>query len=251
MKYRPLPFVILGILHLVEPLLKLAYFKATTHFPIMSIIENITHLNAPRAVFEFWFLFPIGGLALLGVKKWSYPIFVSVQLYSIYRHLNYEPFTWPYATSTPQWPSLVLLACNIAIIIYFLLPEIRKPFFNKEDRWWEHRERYTIRIPCSYTLSSGNTLKDAEILNISHSGAFVTLPESENICQEKLIINITFLNDNICLGAKVISAHEFDSEKGFGIAFEYENIWEKLYMTKIMKMIARAAKKHHKQQLAA
>ncbi len=251
MKHRPLPFVILAILHLIEPLLKIAYFKATTNFPVIDIVENISHLNSSRAVFEFWLLFPIGGLALLGVKKWSYPVFVSVQMYSIYSHLNYEPFTWPYASSTPQWPSLFILGCNIAMIIYFLLPEIRKPFFNKEDRWWEHRERYTIRIPCSYSLSSSNALKDAEILNISHSGAFITLPESEAICGEKMIVNITFINDNICLNAKIISAHEFDDEIGFGIAFEYDNIWEKLYMTKIIKLISRAAKKHHAQQLAA
>ena len=251
MKHRPLPFVILAILHLIEPLLKIAYFKATTHFPVMEIIENISHLNATRAVFEFWFLFPIGGIALLGVKRWSYPVFVSVQMYSIYSHLSYEAFTWPYASSTPQWPSLFILACNVAMIIYFLLPEIRKPFFNKEDRWWEHRERYSIRIPCSYTLSSGNALKDAEVLNISHSGAFITLPEAEEICGEKMIINITFLNDNICLNAKVISYHEFDDELGFGVAFQYDNIWEKLYMTKIIKMISKAAKKHHAQQLAA
>lgn len=251
MKHRPLPFVFLAILHIIEPLLKIAYFKATTHFPLFSIIENISHLNATRAVFEFWLLFPLGGIALLGVKKWSYPVFVGVQLYSIYSHLNYEPFTWPYASSTPQWPSLFILACNIGIIIYFLLPEIRKPFFNRQDRWWEHRERYSLRIPCSYTLSSQNTLQDAEILNISHSGAFITLPEGKEICGEKLVVNITFINDNICLNAKIISAHEFDGEEGFGIAFEYENIWEKLYMTKIMKMISKQAKKHHQQQFAA
>ena len=56
MKNKPLLFIILGIIHLVEPIFKLLYFKATTHFPMHLIIENISQMSGAREVFEFWFL---------------------------------------------------------------------------------------------------------------------------------------------------------------------------------------------------
>ncbi len=238
-------------MHLVEPLIKILYFKADTGFPLLQIVENITHLNSARAIFEFWFLFPIGGLALLGVKKWSYPIFVGVQSYSIYSHINYESFAWPYVSQSPMWPSLAILSCNVAIIIYFLLPEIRKPFFDRDMRWWEHRERYSLRIPCSYSINSNNALKDAEILNISQSGAFLTIEHKLLEKNQTVTLNISFMDEHISLDARVVSLHTFDHQDGIGVNFEYENIWEKLQMKKVIKKISKASKKHYNRALAA
>jgi hypothetical protein len=251
MKNKPLIFIILGIIHLIEPLFKLIYFKATTRFPMTTILENVTQMSGAREVFEFWFLFPIGGLALLGIKKWSYPVFVSVQAYSIFTHLSYESYTWPYVSSTPQWPSLVILSCNITMIIYFLLPEIRKPFFDKDMRWWEHRERYTLRVPCSFSSYQNNSLQDAEILNISLSGAFVSIDNNLFKQGDRLTINLTFIDENISLRARVVSIHSFDSAKGVGVMFEYETIWEQLEMSKVIKKISKASKKHFNQAMAA
>lgn len=251
MKNRPLLFILLGLFHILEPLFKVLYFKASTGFPLTQIFENILHLNSFKAVFEFWFLFPIGGIALLGIKKWSYPVFVSVQVYSIFTHINYESFTWPYVSQAPMWPSLAILSCNVAIILYFLMPEIRKPFFDRDMRWWEHRERYSLRVPCSYSVRGSNALKDAEILNISHSGAFMALNNKSLKEEESLTINISFLDQHISLNAKVISLHGFDHQDGVGIKFKYENIWEKLLMTKIIKRISKASKKHSSNMLAA
>ena len=251
MKNRPLLFILLGIIHILEPAFKILYFKASTGFPIGDIVENITHVSGVRAIFEFWFLFPIAGIALLGVKKWGYPVFVSVQAYSIFSHLNYESYTWPYVSSTPQWPSLAILSCNIAMILYFLLPEIRKPFFDKEMRWWEHRERYSLRIPCSFSSIRINTLQDAEILNISHSGAFVAFDINSANVGDALTINLSFMDENISITANVVSKHTFEEAEGFGVMFDYETIWEQMHMNRIIKKVAKANKKHYKQAVAA
>ncbi|WP_127716236.1 PilZ domain-containing protein [Halobacteriovorax sp. HLS] len=251
MKNRPLLFIILGLLHIAEPIFKVLYFKANTGFSFSLILNNIFQMNGIRQIFEFWFLFPIGGLALFGVKKWSYPVFVGVQVYSVFTHLNYESFTWPYVSNTPQWPSLAILSCNIGMILYFLLPEIRKPFFDKDMRWWEHRERYTLRIPCSFSSSNNNSLQDAEILNISLSGAFMQVDHKNFKQGDRITVNLSFLDEHISLRAKIVSLHSFEEAKGVGLMFEYETIWEQLHMTKIIKIISKATKKHYKQAMAA
>jgi uncharacterized membrane protein len=141
MKHKPLIFILIAAFHIIEPLIKVAYFKITTPFSTSTIISNIAQISTAREIFEFWFLFPLAGLALMGVKKWSYPVFVGAQIYSIYSHLTYEQYTWPYVSQVPFVSSLVLLFINTMVIIYFALPDVRKPFFDRSVRWWETRTR--------------------------------------------------------------------------------------------------------------
>ena len=118
MKNRPFIFILIAFFHIIEPLIKLAYFKAITPFSLGTIISNISQIHSFKEVIEFWFLFPLGGLALLGVKRWSYPIFVGVQLYNIYGHMTYEKYTWPYVSEVPFASGIILLFINSLIIIY-------------------------------------------------------------------------------------------------------------------------------------
>ena len=77
MKNRPLLFILLALLHIFEPAIKIFYFKYVTGFDWVSIVENIFAIDNFKAIFEFWFLFPLAGICLLGVKKWHYPVFVD------------------------------------------------------------------------------------------------------------------------------------------------------------------------------
>jgi hypothetical protein len=250
MKQRPLLFIILGILHLIEPLSKILFFRINTHFPIDVILSNVLQISGLREIFEFWFLFPIGGLALLGVKKWSYPVFVGVQAYSLLTHLTYKAYTWPYVDQVPQWPSLVLLMCNIGIIIYFALPDVRRPFFDSSIRWWEPKERISLKLPCTLNLNIENKLIDAEILNISHSGAFIKYDERiENL--QSITVNICINDMALSLKSVIISKHSFKGQQGLGVKFVYTNIWENLYMRKMIKAISKDDTLQKPEELAA
>lgn len=246
MKNRPLLFVILGLFHLLEPLLKLSTFKLMTGFPLETILSNIRH--GPYGLygfFEFWLLFPLGGIALLGVKRWSYPMFVGVQIYSLYSHISYQRFSWPYYSEIPHTASLLILFVNALIIMYFLLPEVRRPFFERDLRWWEHRERFNLAIPISFTFKDPNVVKDAHILNISLSGAFINYRGPEQI-GDKMRVNLTFEGIHISVDAIVVSEHIFDGQKGLGIRFKYQNIWENLHMRSILRAVARTSYKQNK-----
>lgn len=238
MKNRPLIFLSIALLHLLEPVIKLLYFKATTPFSFTTIISNISQIHTPREIFEFWFLFPLGGLALLGVKKWSYPVFVGVQIYSIYSHMTYEKYTWPYVSEVPFVSSLVLLFINALIIIYFALPDVRRPFFDKTMRWWETRTRYNLRIPMTFSHNNPDKLIDCEILNISQSGIFMNYKGAIEV-GSILRMNINYKDYNITLLGTVMSQHAFEGERGLGVKFKFQNIWENLYMRKIVKQISK------------
>jgi len=245
MKKKPLIFILLAFAHFLEPLIKILYFKATTTFSFSTILGNIMQIEAPREIFDFWLLFPLAGLALLSVKKWSYPIFVGVQAYSIYSHLTYEKYTWPYVSETPFISSLSLLVMNVLIICYFSLPDVRKPFFDQSVRWWETRKRYGLNIPISFSLTKDNAIYNSDILNISQSGVFLSDHQSVNI-GSVIKMNLIYKGLSLHVKGKVKSHHSFENIPGVGVKFIFENIWENLYMRKILRQIAKDMKSEDK-----
>lgn len=249
MHKRPLLFIIIGVLHLIEPLIKILYFKFTTPFGLATILSNISSIDDPRAFFEFWLLFPIGGIALLGVKRWSYPIFVGVQFYNIWSHLNYQSFTWPYVSEVPFFSSLVLLVINIMIIIYFALPDVRRPFFDRRMRWWETSTRYQLRIPITAILGNGHEYR-CEIINISRTGAFINLDHPLEIHQ-MISLKISYQDIDLKLQSKNMSNHQVGGENGHGVQFEFDNIWQNMEMRKMVSAIKKSIRTQEKLTSAA
>src|SRR3989339_103143 len=117
MKQKPVLIIILAIFHFLQPFINIVYLKLTTHYDFFMIFQNLLELDGVKSLFDFWLLFPLGGLALLLVRKWSFFIFVFVQFYSIYLHLFYEKYTWPYVSEHPLSFSIILLIFNIFFII--------------------------------------------------------------------------------------------------------------------------------------
>lgn len=250
MKHRPLIFILIAVAHIVEPLIKISYFKFTTPFSFSTIISNISQIHTPREIFEFWLLFPLGGLALLGVKKWSYPVFVGVQFYSIYSHLTYEKYTWPYVSEVPFASSLILLFMNMLVIIYFALPDVRKPFFDRTVRWWETRTRFTLSIPITFCLTSNKNLQDGEILNISQTGVFIQHNGVYDL-DTKIRMNISYKEYSITVEGTVKSHHAFNGHRGIGVKFDFQNIWENLFMRKLVKQVSKDLKHKEKKEKEA
>lgn len=245
MKNRPFLFLLIAFFHLVEPLIKLAYFKATTPFSFGTIISNIAQIHSTKEMIEFWLLFPIAGLALLGVKRWSYPIFVGVQIYNIYGHMTYEKYTWPYVSEIPFASGLILLFINSLIIIYFALPDVRRPFFDKSVRWWETRTRYTQSIPITFHTNNPRDIMDGVIENISETGVFINHKNIIDVGSE-LKINLNYKDHSMTIKGHVVAHHAFKGQRGMGVQFDFENIWEKLYIRKIVRDVKREVKKQEK-----
>jgi hypothetical protein len=246
MKKKPLLFIALALAHFLEPIIKLIYFKMTTSFSFATIINNISQIQSTREVFDFWLLFPLGGFALITVKKWSYPIFVGVQAYSIFSHLTYEQYTWPYVSEFPFISSLAILTMNALIIFYFALPDVRKPFFDKSIRWWETRKRYSMRIPMNFAAVGNKRSYNCDILNISQSGVFLGSHHDLEVGTD-IKMNILYKDYAITVIGQIKSHHNFENEQGFGVKFRFENIWENLYMRKVVRQISKDTNQENKQ----
>jgi hypothetical protein len=234
MKQKPLLFTILSILCLIEPLIKLFYFKALTHFDFSVIFANLMARTSFMEIFDFWLVFPLAGVALLKIRKWSYFIFLALLAYVIYSFVTYEAYTWPYNSETPFFYNQVVVVMAVVIFVSFLIPQVRRPFFDKRIRWWEPKTRYIVNIPCR--VQGKNIVFPSEIMDISKTGAFLRESSYFNIGDE-LNIEFKYLGMNFNLPVQVMGQHVSRGQAGFGVRFLFISLRQNLTIAKFISSL--------------
>ncbi len=224
----------LSIFFLLEPAIKILYFKAATHFDFYTIFENVLSRHSFREIFDFWIVFPVAGVMLWKLRKWTYFAFLAVMSYLIFSILTYEKYTWPYNTDKPLLYHYFVIAITLLTIAYFLAPTVRAPFFNRNLRWWESKPRYRITIPAKVT---GNKITfQTEIINISQTGAFL---KDNNLLAPGDVISLSFESEGLMMEVpvKVISRHVIADTPGYGVQFFPTSISQKFQMVRLISRI--------------
>ena len=241
MKKRPLLFIILGTIQLIEPLIKILWLKVESGMAWSLVFDNISNMEGIKNLFEFWFLFPLAGIAILQVKSWSYLLFMALQAYSLLSHLLYEKYTWPYVSERPFIYTFFLLSLNFALIIYFALPRARRPFFDRRMRWWEAKPRYGAEIPCELDIIAPNGKVKSKIINISHTGAFIETRPGLKVGQD---LKLTFhhYDENFTLNARIANFHLVNGIEGFGVEFFFTSKEEDRRMSRYISKLSRTFK---------
>lgn len=216
MKNKPIIFSVLSLLCLIEPVIKVLYFKAATDFDFMVIIANVMARNTFREVMDFWLVFPLAGLLIMKLRKATYFTFMGVLLYIIHNIITYEKYTWPYNSEEPFIYNKIVAFVAMAVFVYFLSPKARQPFFDRRVRWWEPKTRYTVNMNCK--LDNGHLVFPSSIMNISQTGAFIAYSPYIKV-GDKLQIEFNFLSNVITLPIEIMNEHDILGQKGFGIRF--------------------------------
>ena len=177
MNKRPLLLKLFAFILLCEPLIRIVLMSLEKEFPLSTILSRSLSLGLKDSI-HFWLLFPISGFLILSVKPVAFIAYIMIQLYSLYFHITYESFSWPYLSNVPTASALFLLGLNICFIIYFLLPRNREPFFNKGLRWWERGSRYVVDQSCIIVINDQEVM--ATLSNISFSGALIAIKQEIN-----------------------------------------------------------------------
>ncbi len=237
MKNKPLIFTVLSILCLIEPAIKVLYFKAITHFDFMVIFANLQARNSFMEVVDFWLIFPIAGMLILKLRKWTYFAFMGVLAYINYNIFTYEKYTWPYNSDSPFMYNYVVAILSVAVFAYFLSPKVREPFFDRRVRWWEPKTRYNVRIHCK--LHSNNFAFPTEIINISQTGAFL-LDSKYMKAGDQLQMEFNFLGQTIILPVEIIHKHTVQNQTGYGVKFNFNTLAQSMRMAKVINVIKKS-----------
>lgn len=244
MKNKPFIFSILSFLCLIEPVIKILYFKAITHFDFLVILANLKARNTFLEVFDFWLVFPMAGLLIVRLRKWTYFGFMSILAYIVYNIFTYEKYTWPYNSDTPFMYNYVVALMAFSVFAYFLSPSAREPFFDRRARLWETKTRYKIEISCK--LKSSSLTFPSKILNISKTGAFVQ--DSPYIkVGDTLEMEFNFLGHTVEVPVLIVNKHSSHNKQGYGVEFKFKSFGQSIRMGKVINVI----KKSHADMKAA
>ncbi len=232
---RPLLLKLFALFLFIDPILRVLFISMEREFPVLTVIQKTFELGA-FDFFNFWFLFPISGFLVLSVKMYSYLFFIGIQFYSLYFHLNYEPYSWPYLSVAPSVTAYLLLAINLFIVIYLMLPRSREIFFDKNLRWWERGSRYTINEPCFIKLDGTDI--HGKVIDLSHGGALLDIQQEVS---EGNLINLDFeiTNSKINLDALIVRKVIKDGKVLYGTQFTFSNFFTKLKLRLLMISIAK------------
>jgi hypothetical protein len=237
MKNKPFIISVLSLLCFVEPLIKVLYFKASTKFDFVVIFANLQMRSSFFEVIDFWLIFPIAGLLILKLRKWTYFTFLGVLCYINYNIFTYEKYTWPYNSDSPFLYNYLIATGSLAVFVYFLNPKIRGPFFERRLRWWEPKTRYHVNISC--TLQGSHLTFPSQILNISQSGAFVQDSKYLKV-GEGLVLEFHFLGQTLSIPAEVISRHTIENQVGFGLKFNFRSFKQSVALAKVIKVLKKS-----------
>ena len=237
MKNKPLIFTVLSVLCFIEPLIKVLYFKASTHFDFAIIFENLKARNTFVEVVDFWLIFPMAGMLIMRLRKWTYYSFMAVLAYINYNIFTYEKYTWPYNSDSPFMYNYVVSLASVAVFVYFLSPKVRETFFEKRVRWWEPKARYNVHISCK--LQSSNLTFPSNIMNLSQSGAFVADSKYMKV-GDKLEMEFNFLGQTIHVPVQVMNKHEVAGQSGFGLQFNFHSFRQSIMMTKVINVLKKS-----------
>lgn len=239
MKNKPFIFTVLSVLCFIEPLIKVLYFKATTHFDFVVIFANLKARNTFIEVVDFWLIFPIAGMLIMRLRKWTYFSFLTVLSYINYNIFTYEKYTWPYNSDSPFIYNYFVAMMSVAVFVYFLFPKVREPFFDRRVRWWEPKTRYNVHITCK--LQSTNLTFPSQIINISQSGAFVQDSKYLKV-GDHLMMEFKFIGQTISIPCEVVNRHSFGNNIGFGLKFNFKTLRQSVMMAKVIKVLRKSQK---------
>jgi hypothetical protein len=237
MKNRPVVLTVLSVLCLIEPIIKVLYFKATTHFDFVVIFANLLARNSFIDVVDFWLVFPIAGLLLWKLRKWTYFAFLAVLGYINYSMFTYEKYTWPYNSDSPFFYNYSIVLLSALVFCYFLLPKVREPFFDRRVRWWEPKTRYPVDISCK--LQGEHVTFSTTIKNISQTGVFVLESKFLRV-GDRLLLEFNFLGQTLSVPVEVISKHTTRGVNGFGLCFRFQALQQYVLMTKVIRILKRS-----------
>lgn len=224
MKYKPWPLLILAFFHFIEPLLKILFYSVYFQVNPIDVVMIEYKTASALHVFEYFFLFPIAGIALYSVKKWSFPVFLIVEVWVL-------AFNLPYLNELYQTNQTWLLGfftlfgvLNITVVSYLLLPAVRIAYLDPRIRWWEAKARYAVEIPAKMNDSGMGMVK-----NISKTGVFIAT-HKELIIDSEVQLEFSLIPPRSThLITKGVVQHKFymGNVEGYGIQFSEQSLSNK------------------------
>lgn len=226
MKRRPWAIIVLALLHILAPIgnIILNSYRSGRSY---SQTWDYWFYNLPKPLFiTYVILPPVAGIFIYICKRWSYWCYVAClgliflgNVYGFWTSMNLLNFL----------TLLVVLVIDVLAVAYFVVPSVRKVYFDPRMRWWETAPRYVFNV------QGGMDEEKSFIKNISEGGAFV---ETSGTFSEGQSVNLkwSYAGSEFSISGKVVYRKPLPSGIGCGVRFDHTPKTEKLMSALIQKV---------------
>jgi hypothetical protein len=215
MRNRPWPLVILALIQVYTPLVSIffnAWVLGVGPGKVMGWVMERGYFEA----FQTLALMPIAGVAIWAMKPWSYPVSFAAILWAAIR--NFQRLD--YASGVMSATMIVAVyAFQLALVVYLLLPRVRRTYFDPSVRWWESKPRYVLKLAA--VVRAGGRERQVSMLNLSEGGAFVSA-QGELANDQKADLSFEILGQTFQVAGHVVHSRKMDDGRTcFGLRFEH------------------------------
>lgn len=226
MKRKPWPIILLALLHVLAPFgnIILNSYRSGRSF---EQTWNLWVYALPKPLFlAYVVLPPLAGVFIYICKRWSYWCYVAClaliflgNAYGFWTSMNLLNFL----------TLLVVLVIDILAVAYFVVPSVRKVYFDPRMRWWETAPRYVFNVQGSMNGTGGY------IKNISEGGAFV---ETTTTYSEGQSVDLlwSYEGTSYSMPGKVVYQKSQGTGFGCGVRFDHTTQTEKIMNGLVQKL---------------
>lgn len=215
MKRRPWPIVLLALCQLFSPLVSLLVSAYSNKVGFALMTKAIWSYGSLFDRVNFFFIPILIGLLIFFTKRLGLILIcISISFDVINNLLEWR------SSHNSSALVIVLLAnlVNIALLVYLLLPRVRKVFWEAEIRWWEHAPRYVLSLPATIIVEGESKKTEATLADFSSAGASLEL--SHPHLNKGAVVDVEFEYDSISylFKAEVVYVRSlYDGRSKFGL----------------------------------
>ena len=223
MRYKPWPIIILSAVLFLMPFVNTILNALYLGVDLRTYLAYYFSVREPHQIFAFFFMLPIAGIAVFMVKRWSYPVFLAAIVWVLADNV----WSWRVGLEIQRaiWVYFVIIVGNVAVASYYLLPTVRRVYFDRTLRWWESKPRFLVSLPG--TLVCGDTEMQMTLRDFSLGGAFVITGSATDAAAtdaapirtgEEVEFRLSVSNFSISVPARVVYESN-DVRSGYGLQF--------------------------------
>lgn len=170
MERRPWSLVILAWLQILTPLGDILIGSWVSHVSPFRFFILAIHNSSWHHLIQWALLGPIAGCSIYMMKRWSYLVFLVCVSWVVVSNF----YAWKMNPGLIS-PGVLVFFCflNFGLVSYFLIPSVRRIYFDDRLKWWESKPRYTLQIPIEFK-AKGKT-QEGVLINLSETGALLNL----------------------------------------------------------------------------
>lgn len=214
MKTRPWPIVLLALVRILSPISSIflnAWFIQMN--PGLYLYRFLTKGELFNQI-DFFVLPVVSGIAVYAMKKWSYPVFLSISAWTLFTNAN---FVMQVRNTPGIWWVISLFILDFGFVSYFLLlSTVRKMYFDSRLRWWEQKPRYIVELDGELQKDPMSKPMQCSILDISEGGILIKTKDSFVMHEP---VQLSFTCFHLPIRVKAVPVHYEPSMNRYGFQF--------------------------------